>query len=186
MIKGCLLIYGQAVFAERYRAAASNEFFAAELPLRPTAGGAPEGRMPPGVHQESIEPVEGPQMNVPDFGVQEEPAFLHLLFQQTGGEYDLVHCRKAAEALDRSQCDQRIEAQGVGDGQVLAHGNQIDRAVQDPRRHVIRHNPKPGLFHSAIEITLQSPAHGMIASESLWNVSPHRLQFIFPLVQNFR
>ena len=53
------------------------------------------------------------QMNVLYLFVQKKPAFLYFLLKHTRCENNFVHCCETAEALDRRQGNQSVQAYGV-------------------------------------------------------------------------
>ena len=94
-------------------------------------------------------------MNVLDFGIQEELAFLDFLFEQPRCDDQLVFCRKAAQALDGGQGNQRVETDRIENFPVLVYGDQIDRAVGYARRHVIGDHPEPRPLEHLVQGALE-------------------------------
>ncbi len=74
------------------------------------------------------------------FVVQEKPALLDFFLQGPGREDQLVPGGEAVQALDGGQGHQGVDAHGVEDFIVVANGDDVHGAVEDPRRHVIGHH----------------------------------------------
>lgn len=74
-----------------------------------------------------------------DFRFEEKPAFLNLLQQEARRDDDLVPGLKTAQALDRGKGHQGVNADGVYDLVALGDGNEVNRPILDPGRHIVRY-----------------------------------------------